>query len=134
MIYLLDTNVCITYLRGKDAQLKQRVDAHPPPDLVICSVVLAELYYGAAMSNQPSVHRSKVQAFAAPFLCLPFDEAAADRFGDLRSHLEKLGTPIGPYDLMIASIALVSGLRVVTHNTAEYSRVPGLALDDWQTP
>ncbi len=134
MIFLLDTNVCINYLRGKNVLLKQRVDAHQPIDLGLCSVVLAELYYGAAMSNQPNVQHGKVQKFVHGFVSLPFDDLSAERFGDLRAHLDKLGTPIGPYDLMIAAIALTNGLTVVTHNTSEFSRVPGLSLEDWQLP
>jgi tRNA(fMet)-specific endonuclease VapC len=134
MIYLLDTNVCVTYLRGKDVLLMQRVTAQQPTDVGLCSVVLAELYYGAALSNQPTMHKGKVQAFVRQFRSLPFDDQAADVFGGLRAHLVKLGTPIGPYDLMVAAIALARSLTVVTHNTNEFNRVPGLPLADWQIP
>jgi tRNA(fMet)-specific endonuclease VapC len=134
MIYLLDTNVCVTYLRGKDGLLMQRVNAQPPPDISVCSVVLAELYYGAAMSNQPAANKAKAERFVKQFTSLPFSDSAADIFGDVRAHLVKLGTPVGPYDLMIASIALANGLTVVTHNTKEFSRIPGLQIVDWQSP
>jgi len=133
MIYLLDTNVCVTYLRGRDARLIQNVQARQLGELRLCAVVLAELYYGAAMSNQPQANKAKVEVFVRRFVSVPFD-AAADRFGDIRAHLAKLGTAIGPYDLMIAATALVSGLTLVTHNTREFSRVPGLNLADWQMP
>ena len=59
---------------------------------------------------------------------------AADRFASLRRHLDTLGTPIGPYDLQIAAIALVNGCTLITHNTREFSRVPGLLLEDWELP
>ena len=68
------------------------------------------------------------------FVCLAFDEASADPYAQTRSHLEKIGQPIGSYDLQIAAIALQHGLIVVTHNVAEFSRVPGLTVEDWLGP
>ena len=65
-------------------------------------------------------------------MSLPFDDRAAEEYGKVRSHLAVLGTPIGPNDLMIAAIALANHMTLVTHNTAEFSRVPGLTLEDWQ--
>ena len=134
MIYLLDTNVVVTYLRGKDPLVKQRVDAQSPSDLRICSVVLCELYYGAAISQQPGANFATVRKFTQALVSLPYDDVAAEQFGTLRGLLKKLGTPIGPSDLMIAAIAWTNGLTLVTHNTAEFSRVPGLVLLDWQLP
>ena len=66
------------------------------------------------------------------FVSLPFDDAAASVYAIIRAHLESAGTPIGPYDLQIAAIALANGLTLVTHNTREFSRVPGLLLEDWE--
>jgi tRNA(fMet)-specific endonuclease VapC len=134
MTYLLDTNVVVTYLRGKDPLVKQRVDAQSPSDLRVCSVVLGELYYGAALSHQPGANATKVRNFTQALVSLPYDDRSSEEFGNLRAFLEKLGTPIGPYDLMIAAIALTNNVTLVTHNTAEFSRVPGLPLEDWQTP
>jgi tRNA(fMet)-specific endonuclease VapC len=134
MRFLLDTNVCILLLRGKDALLTQRLHSHQPADVALCSVVIAELYYGAFLSNQPSVHQTDVYNFVQPYRSFGFDDKSAKEFGSLRAHLKRLGTPIGPYDLMIAAIAMTNGLTIVTHNTAEFSRVPGLAIDDWQIP
>jgi tRNA(fMet)-specific endonuclease VapC len=65
---------------------------------------------------------------------LPFDEASADIQAEIRHHLESLGTPIGPYDQQIAAIALANGCTLVTHNTREFSRVPGLVIEDWEVP
>jgi tRNA(fMet)-specific endonuclease VapC len=70
----------------------------------------------------------------APFARFPFDDAAADHFVSTRTHLESRGTPIGPYDLQIAAIALANACTLVTHNTAEFSRLPGLLLEDWEVP
>ncbi len=134
MKYLLDTNVCIQYLRGKNALVRSRVAAEPVADLVIGSVVAAELYYGAFRSANQPAERSKVYKFLAPYPKLPFDDAAADVFGTVRFDLEMRGLMIGSYDVMIAAIALANGLTLVTHNTCEFSRVPGLTLVDWELP
>ena len=77
MTYLLDTNTCVVYLRGKNAKLRNRVDACPPTDIALCTIVLAELYYGAAKSRDPKAGRAAVDTFAAPYSCLSFDPAAA---------------------------------------------------------
>jgi tRNA(fMet)-specific endonuclease VapC len=76
----------------------------------------------------------QVRAFCGKYLSLPFDDAAAEEYGKVRSHLASLGTLIGPNDLMIAAIALVHGLTVVTDNTSEFQRVPGLNLENWRIP
>lgn len=134
MKYLLDTNVCITYMRGRNALLLQRFGTHPPADIALCSVVMAELRYGADSSVNPIKEHAKVDTFAAPYTSLPFDDAAARLFGEIRHALLSSGKPIGPLDTMIAAIALANGLTLVTHNTAEFSRVTGLTLEDWEIP
>jgi len=75
---------------------------------------------------------SNQQRFLAAFVSLPFDDRAADAYGRIRAALASAGTPIGPNDLLIASIAEANGVMLVTHNTSEFSRVPGLSLDDWE--
>ena len=134
MQYLLDTNVCVELLRGRNARLIRRYHAHSTVDMRLCSVVLSELIRGTLLSSQPTANRAKMDALIQPFQNLPFDEAAAEAHAHLRFHLESLGTPIGPYDLQIASIALVHQLTLVTHNVAEFSRVPGLTIEDWEVP
>jgi tRNA(fMet)-specific endonuclease VapC len=133
-MFLLDTNTCVQYLRGKNALVRQRLAACPVDEVRLCSVVLSELYLGVLRSAQPAKNRADLDQFAAPFTSLPFDDAAAEVYARIRHHLESQGTPIGPYDLQIAAIALVSGCTLVTHNTAEFSRVPGLVLEDWKIP
>jgi tRNA(fMet)-specific endonuclease VapC len=134
MMYLLDSNVCIQYLRGRNALICQRLAAKPLQEIRLCSVVKAELYLGTLRSANPTANRAKVDGFVAPYFSLPFDDTAADVQSQVRHHLETLGTPIGPYDLQIAAIALVHGCTLVTHNTGEFSRVPGLLLEDWEMP
>ncbi len=131
---LLDTNVCINYMRGKNKLLLQRFATHVPADIVLCSVVVAELRYGAEASGNALKEHAKVDAFAAPYRSVPFDEVAARVFGEIRHALLSTGRVIGAYDLMIAATALVHNLTLVTHNTNEFSRVPGLALEDWEIP
>ena len=126
--------VCVQYLRGRNLLVRQRLAARPLQDIRLCSVVKSELYLGALRSANPAKNRAKVDAFLAPYVSLPFDDAAADVHARIRHHLETLGMPIGPYDLQIAAIALVHSITLVTHNTAEFSRVPGLLLEDWELP
>jgi tRNA(fMet)-specific endonuclease VapC len=133
-MFLLDTNVCVQYLRGKNVLVRQRLAACPTHEVRLCSVVLSELYVGALRSAQPAKNRADVDQFTAPFARLPFDDAAADVYARIRHHLERQGTPIGPYDLQIAAIALANGCTLVTHNTAEFNRVPGLVVEDWEMP
>ena len=128
MIYLLDANAWITFLRKPHSPVVPRLHARAPAEVRTCSVVVAELYYGCLRSAKPVDNRTKIDALIAPFLCLPFDQAAADHFAPVRNHLESLGTPSGAYDLQIAAIALANGCTLVTHNTSEFSRVPGLPM------
>jgi tRNA(fMet)-specific endonuclease VapC len=97
-------------------------------------VVLAELVVGAYKSSQPAANLSLIHQLTQQFACLAFDETSADPYAQTRCHLEKIGQPIGPYDLQIAAIALQHSLTVVTHNVSEFSRVPGLKVADWLGP
>jgi tRNA(fMet)-specific endonuclease VapC len=134
MIYLLDTNAWVQFLRNKNALVVQRIQAHHPSELRVSAVTVAELYFGCLKSAKPAAHRGTVDAVLAPYVCLPFDARAADEFAQIRHHLEAAGTPIGPYDMQIAAIARWNGLTLVSHNTSEFSRVPGLMLEDWEIP
>ncbi len=130
MTYLLDTNTCIRYLTGRSTSVLQRLQATPLPNLVVCSVVKAEMYYGAMKSSSPFQTLVRQRAFPDQFVSLPFDDQAAEVYGRERARLAALGTPIGPNDLMIAAIALTGNCTLVTHNTREFSRIAGLQLED----
>lgn len=132
MKFLLDTNTCIIYMRGKNSTLKQKLETTPTKDIAVCSIVKAELFYGAMKSAKPETNLSLQQQFLAQFISLPFDDLAAMKFGTIRSQLENLGTPIGAYDLQIAAIALTNNLTLVTHNTREFQRVNQLLIEDWE--
>jgi tRNA(fMet)-specific endonuclease VapC len=132
MKYLLDTNACVAHLRGKNAgSITSRLLAGSG-DISLCSVVKAELFYGAERSADPARNYAKLNAFFNLFPSFSFTDSAAAIYGRIRVHLENCGTPIGPNDLIIASIAIAEGLILVTHNTSEFGRVPGLQIEDWQ--
>lgn len=132
MRYLLDTNVCVVYLNGRSASVRDRLLATPAEEIAVCSVVKAELFYGACRSNSPKRTLERQQAFLARFVSLPFEDEAALLAGQIRAKLASAGTPIGSYDLQIAAIALANNLSIVTHNTREFERVEGLTVEDWE--
>ncbi|MEG4345698.1 type II toxin-antitoxin system VapC family toxin [Microcoleus sp. A003_D6] len=132
MIYLLDTNTCIGYLNGRSVGVLRRLQALFSQDVAVCSVVKAELFYGSMRSNNPARSLAQQQDFLNRFISLPFDDQSAVIYGQIRAQLAASGTPIGPNDLLIASIALANNLILVTHNTREFSRVEGLRLEDWE--
>lgn len=132
MIYLLDTNTCIGYLNGRSIGVLRRLQALPSQDVAVCSVVKAELFYGSMRSNNPARSLAQQQDFLNRFISLPFDDQSALIYGQIRAGLAASGTPIGPNDLLISSIALAHNLILVTHNTREFSRVEGLRLEDWE--
>ena len=121
MKYLLDTNPCIRYLNGGSDPLRRRLDAAKRGSVAVCSVVKAELFYGAMKSNNPVRVLEWQQHFLACYVSIPFDDAAARRYGVIRAELERTGMPIGANDLMIAAIAAANGLVLVTHNTREFT-------------
>jgi tRNA(fMet)-specific endonuclease VapC len=132
MTYLLDSNTCIRYLNGQSESVRQHLEAVHPEEIALCSIVKAELFYGAAKSANPEKNLSRVNRFAERFVSLPFDDPSALIYGRIRSRLEKSGTPIGPNDLLIAAIALAHNATLVTHNTREFARVADLTLKDWE--
>ena len=132
MIYLLDTNVCIVYLKGQNSHLKQKLDNILLSEIAVCSVVKGELFYGSLRSANPERNLRLQQEFLSQFLSLPFDDQSAVVFGEIRAQLAAKGTPTGAYDLQIAAIALANNLILVTHNTKEFSRIPQLQLEDWE--
>ena len=135
MTHLLDTNVCIMHLRSKGVgPISSRLLQFTSHEVCLCSVVVAELIYGALRSQKVAKNAAEVQVFIGGISSLPFDNDAAQKHAEIRAHLSSLGTPIGPHDALIAAIALANNLTLVTHNTSEFSRIPNLRLEDWQAP
>jgi tRNA(fMet)-specific endonuclease VapC len=130
-MYLLDTNVCIRLLKG-DPVVEARLRDHHPREIRLSSITKAELLYGARHSSQIERNLRRVAEFAQPLISLPFDDVCAEHYGRIRADLALHGKPIGPADLWIAAIAQTHDLTLVTHNTNEFCRVPGLRLEDWE--
>ena len=134
MTHLLDTNACFDYLRrGSASRVATHLAARPPGSVALCSVVVVELLFGALRSRDPIKVETQVRSFCLGFPSLPFEDAAAGQYAQIRNDLTTKGEIIGPNNLLIAAIALPNQLTLVTHNTREFSRVVGLALEDWQT-
>jgi len=128
---LLDANVCIDVLRGR-ADVVARLADHGPAGLFLCTVVKAELAYGARLAPEPERAASLVDAFCEPFPSLAFDDACIDAYADLRARLRAHGSVIGARDLTIASIALTHGLGLVSDDRAALALVPGLTVVSWR--
>ena len=130
-MYLFDTNICIYSMKGRHPELTERIFSTDPGDICISSITVFELEYGCAKSSYPEQTRNKTNIFLATFTILPFESKDAIAAGEIRAHLSRSGLNIGAYDLLIAAQGLTRGLTVVTHNTREFGRVPGLNLEDW---
>lgn len=137
MRYLLDTNILIALSKPMpDSPLASWLQRCPASDLVLSSVVLAEIEYGIAKSTRQAHNRQVFDAIVQGFRIEAFDQRASRCYGPLRAELERRGQLIGPNDLMIAAHALALDLTLVTDNTGEFSRVAGLRVENWlrQTP
>lgn len=128
--YMLDTNICIFTIKNRPQEVREAFTRHHG-QMCISTVTLMELIYGAEKSANPEKNLSVVEGFAARLDLLPYDDAAASHTGQLRAELARNGTPIGPYDQLIAGHARSRGLIVVTNNRREFDRVPGLRTEDW---
>lgn len=132
-MYLLDTNACIRILNNSSTTLVTQLQQHKPSDIFLCSVVKAELVYGAYHSAHQAENLRILEKFFEPFISLPFDDRCSLVYGRIRSDLARNGALIGPNDLMIASIAICYKLTLITANTKEFGRVPGLSLENWES-
>lgn len=128
--YMLDTNICIFTIKNRPPKVRDAFNRHHD-QLCMSSVSLMELIYGAEKSGSPERNLAVVEGFAARLELLPYDETAAGHTGQLRAELARNGTPIGPYDQLIAGHARSRGLIMVTNNRREFDRVPGLRVEDW---
>ena len=131
MRFMLDTNSCIALIKRKPAKILAKIMSHAPGEVGLSAITLAELRYGVAKSAQRERNGQALAEFLLPLEIADFDETAADAYGESRAALEKAGTPIGPLDTQIDAHALSLGVVLVTHNTREFRRIPGLAVQDW---
>ena len=129
MKFLLDTNTVSFALRGQ-GRVKERILEHRPLDLVISSITVAELRYGAHKASSARIHQ-KIDDFLGSILVAPFDSRAADHYGRIEATLRSRGIPIGWADAMIGAHAKTLGLVLVTNNLRHFSRIEGLEIVDW---
>jgi tRNA(fMet)-specific endonuclease VapC len=132
MKYLLDTNVWVDYLTGRYPSVIARIQESPPDHLCLSSIVMAELRYGAARSQRKKSNHDLLDTLEREVGCVDFDLGGARTYGELRTSLESRGTPLGPYDMMIAAHALTLGLILVTDNESEFRRVNSLPVENWR--
>lgn len=129
-VSLLDTNTCIYIINRRPPEVFEHFAGREVGEIAISSITGAELTFGVAKSGSRK-NRDALDKFLAPLVVLPFDEAAMREYGELRSHLERQGQPIGALDQLIAAHALALDAVLVTNNEREFNRVPGLRLANW---
>ena len=131
MTYFLDTNICIRLLTGRSQNVIDKFESIDLDDIVLPSVVAAELIYGAYKSVKRRENLLKIREFLNQFKMAGFDFAVIESYGVIRSDLERKGVPIGANDYFIAAITKANNGILVTNNTREFSRVEGLLIEDW---
>jgi len=131
MKYMLDTNICIYLIKQQPRGVIDKFQGIIPGEIAISSVTVAEMMYGVGKSQHKERNKSALESFLAPLEIVDFDFKAAQHYGAIRAYLEKMGIPIGAYDLMIAAHALSLGLILVTNNEREFQRIPDLIVENW---
>ena len=131
MKYMLDTNTCIFIIK-KDENVLSHLKNIDFKEICISSITLSELEYGVAKSMHSEKNQKALDDFVYNFSILPFDSNAAHEYGKIRANLEKIGSPIGGMDMLIAAHAKSQKLILVTNNTKEFIRVNGLNIEDWK--
>jgi len=131
MRYMLDTNICIYIIKGKPSCVAGRILECEPGEIVISSICYSELMAGVEKSSCPEKNRIALMRFLTSIPILAYDGLSGDYYGRIRADLERKGTPIGPMDQLIAAHAMAEGCVLVTNNTREFERIPGLELENW---
>jgi tRNA(fMet)-specific endonuclease VapC len=129
--YLLDTDICIYFIKHRSEKIRKRFMSLEPGDVGISSITLSELHYGVEKSEHKKGNREALEAFLLLLEVAPYDDAAAAHYGDVRASLERKGKPIGGNDLFIAAHARALGIPLVTNNVREFGRVQGLKVENW---
>lgn len=131
MAWILDTNAVIALVTRRSDALRRRVEAAEPGTLAVSSLVAHELYFGAYRSQRIEFNLETLRLLFADLVVLEFDREDARTAGEIRARLARRGTPIGPYDVLIAGQAKARGFVLVTNNLTEFRRVDGLEIEDW---
>jgi tRNA(fMet)-specific endonuclease VapC len=130
LTYMLDTNICIYVMKNYPPTLQDKFNSLAE-QICISSITLGEVHYGAEKSARRADNLTAIEHFVARLDVLPFDAKAAAHYGQLRAELERAGTPCGPHDMQIRGHARSEGLIVVTNNLREFSRMPGVRVENW---
>jgi tRNA(fMet)-specific endonuclease VapC len=130
MRYLLDANAVIALLNDTASKIAKRARRERPGEVAISAIVAHELFYGAFRSRRTTQNLALIDALQ--FIVLEFDKEDARQAGEVRAMLASKGTPIGPYDVLIAGQAVARDMIIVTHTVHEFGRVAGLRFEDWQ--
>lgn len=132
-MYILDTDHCIHLLRRKPGHqtLRAKLKVLGSGDVCVSVITEAELYVGAEKSEDPAKNHGCIAALLSMIPPMPFESRAALEYGKLRAKLEQSGDGIGPNDTLMAAHALALCGTLVSRNTSEFSRVPGLLLENW---
>ena len=131
-MFLPDTNAFVRVLNKTSDALVTRFMECDPTEIGLSAIVKSELIFGAFNSQRVEANLATLEQFLVPHPMIEYDSSCANAYGQLRAHLKRSGTPIGPMDMLIAATALTHGLTLVTHNTREFSRIPNLKLQDWE--
>lgn len=131
MLYLLDTHICIYTIKNKPKSVIHAFETKMPGEVAISAITQAELEFGVANSAHVEKNHKALQNFLLSLVIIPFDDMAAHHYGRIRAELKKSGSLIGPLDLLIAAHASSLGATLVTNNTAEFSRVNHLRVENW---
>lgn len=129
--YLLDTNAYIAWLKNRET-IVRRVETAGRANMLLCPPVKMELWFGACKSERKVENQKVLREFFAALALAEFNDEVMVHYGEIRAELERRGSPIGPMDLLIAAFACAHGLTIVTRNQGEFSRVPGLDVENWE--
>ncbi|HEX3953937.1 MAG TPA: type II toxin-antitoxin system VapC family toxin [Stellaceae bacterium] len=128
--YMLHTNICIYIIKNKPAAVRARFN-ECADELAISTITLAELHFGAENSAKPAQNRQEIEQFLSRLAVLEFSAEAAMHYGQIRAALKRAGRPVGPHDMLIGAHARSASLVLVTNNTREFERIPGLQIENW---
>lgn len=130
-MYLLDTNICIYIINKSPKQVVEHIKQLKPYQIKLSSISLGELEYGVSKSVYREKNRNALVHFVSAFEIVNFNDSDAEVFGLIRAELENRGQIIGPYDMQIAAQAITRDLILVTNNTAEFTRIGNLQVENW---
>ena len=129
--YLIDTNICIYIMNKRPIGIIHKFKQFEVGEIGVSTITVSELQYGVVKSKNRKLNKQRVEDFLSPLEIIPYDEIAANTYGDIRNKLEKRGESIGPLDMLIAAHALSRNLVLITNNEKEFKRVKNLKVKNW---